>query len=102
VDPERIEALIERGNDSYEARLAAGQAWSRRGQPKRAVEHLRRACDQGPDKTAAWQALGLAQRQLGDLDGAIEAWRRGIKVAGSNGDQQAEKVMRVWLKRLER
>ena len=50
----------------------------------------------------AWQALGQALRDSGDLAAARQAWEQGVEVARSNGDQQAEKVMMVWLRRLDR
>jgi Tfp pilus assembly protein PilF len=102
MDPAMIERMIEAGRDSYEARLAAGQAWLKGGEAERAVEHLRKAIAFKPEQTAAWQALGQALQAGGDLTGCRQAWSRGIEMASANGDVQAEKVMRVWLKRLDR
>jgi DNA polymerase (family 10) len=42
----------------------------------------------------------LLQRDGGDLAAAKTTWQRGIAVAQANGDEQAKKVMQVWLKRL--
>lgn len=102
MDPSAIERMIEGGRDSYEARLAAGQARLKGGQAERAVEHLRKATAFKPEQTAAWQALGQALQAAGDVAGCREAWAHGIERASVNGDVQAEKVMAVWLKRLDR
>ncbi|GAB4167536.1 MAG: hypothetical protein Kow0020_00500 [Wenzhouxiangellaceae bacterium] len=102
MDPERIEALIDAGRDDATARLAAGQAWLGAGQPGRAVAHLRRAVELAPELSAGWQWLGKACLDSGDTAGARTAWERGIEVAASRGDRQAQRVMQVWLRRLDR
>ncbi|TVQ41886.1 MAG: tetratricopeptide repeat protein [Wenzhouxiangella sp.] len=101
MDPLVIEKMIEQGRDGYEARLAAGQAWLKRGEADRALVHLERACETAPDRSMAWQELGRARLESGSEDGARQAWTRGIEVAAGNGDKQAEKVMSVWLRRLK-
>jgi Flp pilus assembly protein TadD len=102
MNPEAIEKLIETGRDSYEARLAAGQARLKQGDLAKAVAHLQKAVDFKPDQTMAWQELGRALREKGKVAAAQTAWTKGVEVARSNGDKQAQKVMTVWLKRLER
>lgn len=101
MDPKRIEALIESGRDSAEARLAAGQARLNGGDVQRAIEHLEKAVALKPDYSAAWQQLGRAFTEAGDRDQARRAWTSGLKAAHRQGDKQAEKVMSVWLKRLK-
>ncbi|MCH8476424.1 MAG: hypothetical protein LAT56_00575, partial [Wenzhouxiangella sp.] len=99
MDPLVIEKMIEQGRDGYEARLAAGQAWLKRGEVDRALVHLERACETVPDRSMAWQELGRARLASGDQDGARMAWEQGIAVAETNGDKLAEKFMTVWLRR---
>ncbi len=101
MDPSVIENMIAQGRDSYEARLAAGQARLKLGELDLAIAHLQRACEIAPERSMAWQELGRAQLASGDEDGARTAWKKGIAVADSNGDKQAEKVMTVWLRRLK-
>lgn len=101
VDVSVIERMIEQGRDSYEARLAVGQAHLKQGQFDRAIEHLSKACEMSPQKTVAWQVLGQARAKNNQPDLARGSWQQGIEVAKANGDQQAEKVMAVWLKRLD-
>ena len=82
MNPEVIESMIAAGRDSYEARLAAGQARLNRGELAQARAHLKQATIFKPEQTMAWQ--------------------RGIAVAAANGDMQAENVMGVWRKRLDK
>jgi len=102
MNPEVIEKMIDAGRDSYEARLAAGQARLKQGDPDRAREHLERATAFKPQQTMAWQELGRACNDGGDPQAARAAWLKGLEMAVANGDKQAEKVMTVWLKRLDR
>jgi tetratricopeptide (TPR) repeat protein len=102
MNPEAIEKMIDQGRDSYEARLAAGQARRKRGDLERAIAHLEAATEHQPQQTMAWQELGRACQESGDLDAARVAWEKGLKAARSNGDKQAEKVMQVFLGRLDK
>ncbi len=100
MNPELLEKLIKDGRDSYEARLAAGQARLKAGDLERAIEHFRAATAHNPEHTMAWQELGKALEANGEAEAAHEVWARGIAAASANGDKQAEKVMGIWLKRL--
>lgn len=100
MDVSAIERMIEQGRDGYEARLALGQAHLKAGRFDQAIEHLLVACDHQPTKTMAWQSLGEAYHGQGNDALARQAWSQGLQVATNNGDEQAKKVMTVWLKRL--
>lgn len=102
MNPEAIEKLIENGRDSYEARLAAGQARLKHGDVERAIHHFRAATSLGPEHTTGWQELGKALEANGEYAVAREVWQRGLAAARANGDKQAEKVIGVWLRRLDR
>ncbi len=101
MNPEIIENMIRQGRDNYEARLAAGQARLKLGDLARAIEHLQHAVEYKADRTMAWQELGKALNEHGDMEAARAAWQRGVQVAVENGDKQSEKVMTVWLRRLD-
>ena len=83
-------------------RLTLGTEYLKRADPESAISHLARAVELDPDYSAAWQHLGRACEQAGRPEEAGSAWRRGIDAADRRGDAQAAKVMRVWLRRLER
>jgi len=100
MNPEVLEKLIDEGRDSYEARLAAGQARLKTGDLERAIKHFRAATAHKPEHTMAWQELGKALKADGKPEAAREVWEHGIVTAHANGDKQAEKVLGVWLKRI--
>jgi len=102
MDPAAIEALIEKGRDSYEARLAAGQARLAQGDLEQAIAHFRRATEFRDDRAAVWQFLGKALNTHGEPEAARGVWEHGLEVAREQGDKQSEKVMTAWLKRLDR
>lgn len=102
MNPEILEKLINDGRDSYESRLAAGQARSKSGDLEKAIVHFRAATEHAPKHTMAWQELGKALEANGEPGDAHEAWERGLAAARANGDKQAEKVIGVWLRRLSK
>lgn len=102
MNPEAIEKLIDQGRDGYEARLAAGQARLKAGDLDEAIAHLQKATAFKPEQTMAWQELGKACNEAGYTDRAREAWETGLEAARTNGDKQAEKMMGVFLKRLDK
>ena len=99
---ERFEAMLAAGRESPLLRLTLGTEYLKREDPGSAIRHLARAVDLDPDYSAAWQQLGRAFEQAERPEEAVSAWRSGIDAADRRGDAQAAKVMRVWLRRLER
>ena len=99
---ERFEAMLAAGRESPLLRLTLGTEYLKREDSGSAIRHLARAVDLDPDYSAAWQHLGRAFEQASRPEEAASAWRRGIDAADRRGDAQAAKVMRVWLRRLER
>ena len=66
-----------------------------------AIAACRAAVGFDPAYSAAWKLLGKLLAQDGDTDAAIAAYDTGIAVAHARGDKQAEKEMRVFLRRLQ-
>lgn len=99
---ERLSALIAGGHDAAPVRVSLAQACLGRGDTAHALAHLERALALDADYTAAWKIYGGALRQAGRDVEAADAWRRGLELARSHGDRQAEREIRVFLKRLER
>jgi cytochrome c-type biogenesis protein CcmH/NrfG len=66
------------------------------------VAHLRKSVELDPKYSAGWKLLGKAYETAGRLSDAEQAWREGVSVSEANGDLQAAKEMKVFLKRLEK
>lgn len=98
----RLGALIAGGHDAAPVRVSLAQACLGRGDAADALAHLERAIELDADYTAAWKIYGRALHQAGRSAEAAQAWRRGVSVARTHGDRQAEREMKVFLKRLER
>lgn len=97
----RLERMLERDADNPTLRFALAQRYFDAGRAADAVEQAALAVDLNPDYSAAWRLLGRAQAAAGKPAEAIATFERGIAVAERRGDKQAEKEMRVFLKRVE-
>lgn len=97
---DNFERMLAQGQDNALLRYSLGNAYLAAGQAQQAAEHLRHAVTHDPEYSAAWKAYGKALSEAGDLQGAIDAYARGIEVAERRGDKQAAKEMRVFHKRL--
>ncbi len=101
----RIESLRRQlggPRDGALLRFALGRALRDAGDVAGAVAEFAAAVRFDPDYSAAWQAYGEALTAAARPADARDAYARGIAAAERRGDVQAAKVMRVWLKRLER
>ena len=96
---DRIRKMLEGGADSALLRFALGNACLDTT-PDIASVHFEHALRFDPRYSAAWKMLGKARLACGDQDAARKAWETGIEIAIERGDKQAEKEMRVFLKRL--
>ena len=99
---DNLQLMLERGQDSPLLRYSLGRECLKAGDLVAAIDHLRRAVEQNPRYSAAWKALGEAHAEAGSPARAIEVYERGIAAAEANGDLQAAREMRVFLKRLRR
>ena len=100
MNPE-LEKLIGTPRDGPLLRYSLGLRYVKAGDLPRAIEHLALAVAGDPLYSAAWKAYGRALADAGRADEALQAYRRGIEAARTRGDKQAEKEMRVFLRRLE-
>ena len=102
-DPvERLRRLCGGPRDGALLRFSLGTALLGRGAPAEAALELRRALEFNPEYSAAWKLLGRALVEAGDPVQAQRAWSDGIAAAQRAGDVQAQKEMRVFVKRLEK
>ncbi len=97
-----LEAMLSRGQDSALLRYGLGKAHLDQGQYDAAVEHLKKALEFDAHYSAAWKLLGQALTMAERGTEAIRAYQDGIEVAETNGDLQAAKEMKVFLKRLQK
>jgi tetratricopeptide (TPR) repeat protein len=97
-----FEKMLAAGKDGALLRYSLGNELLKAGEPAAALAHLERSLELDPRYTAAWKLYGRALADVGRVDDAIAAYRRGIEVAESRGDKQAGKEMTVFVRRLER
>jgi len=99
---ENLERLLAAGKDGALLRFSLGGEYLKRNDPAAAAAHLRKAVELDPKYSAAWKLLGRAYEAAGQLTAAGATWTEGIGIAEANGDQQAAKEMKVFLRRLEK
>ena len=97
-----FEKMLAAGQDSVMLRFGLGNAYLQHGDAAKAAEHLAVAVDMQPDYSAAWKLYARALAESGASEQAVVAYHTGIDVAERNGDVQAGKEMRVFLKRLQK
>jgi Flp pilus assembly protein TadD len=97
-----LEKLVGSPRDGALLRYGLGMEYEKSGDAMRAIEHLQRAVAFDPAYSAAWSLLGRLYADAGRRDDARKAWACGIEAAHKRGDKQAEKMMAVFTKRLEK
>ncbi|MDO9320679.1 MAG: tetratricopeptide repeat protein [Pseudomonas sp.] len=99
---EPLEKMLAKGVDNALLRFGLGKGYLDSGQCAVAVEHLQRCVAFDPQYSAAWKLLGKACLGAGDPAAARHAWEQGLLAASGHGDKQAEKEIRVFLRRLDK
>jgi predicted Zn-dependent protease len=99
---QRLRALCGGPRDGALLRMSLANALIAAGDRAAAIDELRRATAFDGEYSAAWKLLGKALAESGDAAGAIAAYEKGIAAAEKRGDKQAQKEMRVFLKRLQK
>jgi len=97
-----FKALLDKGNDNELLRYSLGNEYFKQHDFEQSIIHLKKAIEFKPAFSAAWKLYAKALAENKQNDEAIIAYEKGIHVAEENGDIQAVKEMRVFLKRLER
>ena len=101
MDRAALEKMLAQGNDNLLLRHTLGTLCLKEGMLDAAIEHLEKALTQDPGHSASWKIYAKALMKLGRDEDAIQAYERGISVAGEKGDVQAVKEMEVFIKRLK-
>lgn len=99
---DRLRSLLADGKDAASLRVSLAQACLARDNDAEALVHLKRAVELDPDYSAAWKLYGRALLRAKREDEAAATWERGIQVAARQGERQAEREMKVFLRRLEK
>ena len=99
---ETFEKMLEKGPDNALLRYSLANACISADRHSDAIEHLCKAVEHDNQYSAAWKLLGRCYFDTEDYRNAVSAYESGIAVADSNGDLQAGKEMRVFLKRAKR
>ena len=97
---ETFTALLEKGNDNALLRYSLGNEYIKESDFAQAIIHLAKAIEFNENYSAAWKLYAKALAENKQTKEAIDAYEKGIKIAETNGDKQAAKEMRVFLKRL--
>ena len=97
-----FKALLDKGNDNELLRYSLGNEYFKQNDFEQAIIHLEKAIELKPSFSAAWKLYAKALVENKQTAEAIIAYEKGIKVAEENGDIQAVKEMRVFLKRLKK
>src|SRR5712692_6215016 len=78
------QALLEKATkldpDDPEAQFQLGTIYDKAEAASRAVEHFRKAATLNPHDARAWDYLALNLEPVGDLEGAEQAYRKGLQV----------------------
>ena len=95
-----LEAMLDQGLDNALLRYSLGNEYLKDKNFEVAMTHLAKAVEFDPNYSAAWKLYGKALVANDQIETAIKAYEKGIKVAEEKGDIQAAKEMKVFLKRL--
>jgi len=97
---DNLEKMLGSGRDSALLRYSLGVEYHKKGDLDTSAMHLSSAVEQDAEYSAAWKAYGKVLAEAGRDNEAEQAYLTGIEVAERNGDIQAAKEMRVFLKRI--
>ena len=97
-----LKQMLAQGQDNLLLRFGLGKALLVADQAGDAIEHFQKAIEFNPAHSASWKLLGKAYASNGQPDEAIKVYSLGIEMADKNGDIQAAKEMKVFLKRAQK
>jgi folate-binding protein YgfZ len=92
--------VLEIDEEDFLANAGMGSAYVDLEQYAEAIPYLKRALATRPNHTVAYASLAQALEKLGNLDEAIEVYKKGVAVAAQRGDMTPMKDMQLQLERL--
>ncbi len=76
ADIDRLEPLYNSGRISWQDTYRLGIAYLQKGEYEKARDVLRDAARLRPDFNRTYESLGMVLFRLGDMDGAVKAWKK--------------------------
>lgn len=98
---DRLEALLESGQDNLLLRFGLGKAHAEQENYKAALKHLEQAVIFDPMHSSSWFWLGRSSLGAGDISTAVQHLQQAITTARQNGDNQTVKMAEVFLRRAQ-
>ena len=99
---QRLEKMLEAGNDNLLLRFGLGKAYAEMQQYDQAISHLEQAVVFDAMHSSSWFWLGRAQYEDGRLDDAEKTLDKAVQVATQKGDSQTVKMAEVFLRRVKK
>lgn len=99
---QRLEKMLEAGNDNLLLRFGLGKAYAEMQQYEQAISHLEQAVLFDAMHSSSWFWLGRAQYEHGRLDDAEKSLEKTVQVATEKGDSQTVKMAQVFLRRIKK
>ena len=97
-----LENILNAGNDNAMLRYTLGLVCFKEKDFTAAEEHLKMALEHDGRHSASWKLYGKTLSELERYEDAEVTFEKGIENAMSQGDIQAAKEMKVFLKRLHK
>ena len=98
----KLEEMLAGGKDSALLRYSLGAEYFKMKAYDNALGHLDKALTLNPHHSSTWKLFAKVLVGAERVEEAMQAYQRGIDVALLQGDLQAAKEMRVFLRRLEK
>ena len=101
-----LESMLQAGKDSAMLRFTLAQLYQKNNNENEnistAITHLKKALELDAGYTAAWNLLGQCYNDSGQPQLAKQAYQNGLEVAQKNGDKQMEKMLQVFIRRIDK
>ena len=98
----KLEGMLALGKDSALLRYSLGAEYFKAKSYDDALRHLDKALALSPHHSATWKLFAKVLVGAERVEEGMRAYQQGIDVALLQGDLQAAKEMRVFLRRLEK